>query len=59
MHFSAPHPGFLCSVFFSGPYFTVSVAAEEVTLPLALLTTQRYCLPLSDAVALKLKVAVL
>ena len=41
------------------PQLTVSVAAEEFVSPLALLTTQRYCLPFSVAVALKLKVAVL
>ena len=40
-------------------YFTVSFAAEEVVLPLAFVTTQRYCRLFSDATAVKLKVAVL
>ena len=38
---------------------TVSFAALEVVLPLAFVTTQRYCRLFSDATAEKLKVAVL
>ena len=52
-------PGWVVMVGFVDVLVTVSVAAEEVVSPPALLTLQRYCLPFSDAVALKLKVAVL
>ena len=48
-----------CVWFSLWPYFTVSFAALEVVLPLALVTTQRYCRLFSDAAAEKLKVAVL
>ena len=47
-----------CVLFSLRFYFTVSFAALEVVLPLAFVTTQRNCRLFSDAVAVKLKVAV-
>ena len=38
-------PGF-CVLFYFRPYFTVSVAEVEVTVPMLLVTTQRYWMPL-------------
>ena len=52
-------PGWVVIVGFVVVLVTVSFAALEVVLPAVLLTTQRYCRLFIDAVAEKLKVAVL